>query len=212
MGVPVTASLNGAFNSRAHSFARVFGFFKNCASSRISPDQSTVANCSKSSRKTAYEVTTTSASDASCSIETPSRPSVLGSTRTSRSGVNRCASDLPVPDHRRRRHHQERRAAPHPAASTGRARAEPTPRGSCRAPCRRRGCRRDCGGAGRPASRTPPSGTAAARPSPSQAPSSGTGAAPSRASVASAPTDSRQRSACSTTSARSSKSPQRLAA
>ena len=100
MGVPVTASLNGAFTSRAHSFARVFGFFTNCASSRINPVQSTVANCSKSSRKTAYEVTTTSAPDVSCSIETPSLPSVLGRTTTSRSGVNRPASDsqLPITD------------------------------------------------------------------------------------------------------------------
>ena len=41
MGVPVIASLNGALRSRAHWWMREVWFLANCASSRMSPAQST---------------------------------------------------------------------------------------------------------------------------------------------------------------------------
>ena len=53
MGVPVTASRNGARMPRAASCTFVAAFFTNCASSSTSPPHSTAANAAASRRSTA---------------------------------------------------------------------------------------------------------------------------------------------------------------
>src|SRR3546814_20717753 len=61
MGVPVIASLNGAFTALAHWWTLDLWFLANWASSSTSPDQRPAEYASVSRRKRAYDVTTISA-------------------------------------------------------------------------------------------------------------------------------------------------------
>src|SRR3546814_17305847 len=61
MGVPVIASLNGAFTALAHWWTLDLWFLANWASSSTSPDQRPAESASVSRRKRAYDVTRMSA-------------------------------------------------------------------------------------------------------------------------------------------------------